>query len=170
MTPIPKDGDKCNLSNYRPISVLPVFSKVFEKVTYTQLYDYLENNSILHKQQYGFRAKNSTTQAILHFLQYLYNHIDSDNIVFSLFLDFRKAFDCLNHEILLSKLNTCGVPGIALDWFRSHLTNREQYVSINNVDSNPRVIQCGVPLGSILGPLLILIFINDIIKCSNQFK
>ena len=77
MTPIPKEGDKCNLSNYRPISVLPVFSKVFEKVAYTQLYDYLENNSILHKQQYGFCDKKSTTQAILHLLQYLYKHIDS---------------------------------------------------------------------------------------------
>ena len=80
-----------NLSNYRPIPVLPVFTKVFEKVAYTQLYDYLENNSILHKQQCGFRAKKSTTQAILHFLQYLYRHIDSGNIVFSSFLDFRKA-------------------------------------------------------------------------------
>ena len=92
MTPIPKEGDKCNLSNYRPISVLPVFSKVFEKVAYTPLYDYLRNNSILHKQQYEFRAKKSTTQAMLHFLQYLYKHIDSGNIVFSLFLDFGKAF------------------------------------------------------------------------------
>ena len=83
---------------------------------------------------------------------------------------FAKAFDCVSHEILLSKLNTCGVRGIASDWFRSYATNREQYVSINNVDSNPRVIQCGVPQGSILGPLLFLIFINNITKCSNQFK
>ena len=134
------------------------------------MYDYLENNSILHKQQYGFRDKKSTTQAILHFLQYLYKHIESNNIVFSLFLDFRKGFDCVNHEIVLSKLNTCGVRGIALDWFRLYLTNREQYVSINNVDSNPRVIQHGVRQKSFLGPLLFLIFINDITKCSNQFK
>ena len=172
MTPIPKKGDKCNLSNNRPISVLPVFSKVFEKVAYTQLYDYFENNSILHKQQYGFRAKKSTTQAILHFLQYLYIHIDSGNIVFSLFLDFRKAFDCVNHDFLLSKLNTCGVWGIALDWVRSYLTNREQYVSIyKQCRLKPyRVILCGVPQGSILGPHVFLIFINEITKCSNQFK
>ena len=102
-TPLWKVHDKCNLSNYRPFSVLPVFSKVFEKVAYPQLYDYLENNSILDKQQYDFRAKKSTTQAILHFLQYLYKHIDSGHVAFSLFLDFRKEFDCINHEILLSK-------------------------------------------------------------------
>ena len=146
MTPIPKEGDKGKLSNCRPISLLPVFSKVFERLAYTQMYDYLENNSILHKQHYGFRAKKSTTQAILHFLQYLYKHnIDSGNVVLSLFLDFRKAFDCVNQEILLSKLNTCGVQVIAFDWFCSYLINKEQYGSINNVDSNPRVIQCGVP-------------------------
>ena len=154
MTPIPKEGDKCNLSNYRPISVLPVFSKVFEKVAYTHRYDYLENNSILHKQYYGFRAKKSTTQASLHFLQYLYQHLDSGNVVFSLFVDFLKAFDCVNHETLLSKLNTCGVQGITLDWFPSYLTNREQYVCINNVDSNPRVIQRGVAQVFIFGPHL----------------
>ena len=102
--------------------------------------DYLENNTILHKQQHGFRANKSTTQAISHLLQYLYKHIESGNIVFSLFLDFLKEFDCVNHEILLSKLNTCGVRGVALDWLRSYLTNGEEYVSINNVDSNPRVI------------------------------
>ena len=124
MTPIPKEGDNCD--NYIPISFLPDFSKVFERVAYAQLCDYLENNLILHKQEYGFHAKKSTTQAILHFLQYLYKHIDSGDFVFSLFLYFGKAFDCVNREILLSKVSTCGVRGIALDWFHSYITNREQ--------------------------------------------
>ena len=114
ITPIPKECDKCNLSNYRPISVLPIFSKVFEKVAYTQLHDYLGTNSILLKSQ------------LLLLLKVYY----SGNIVFSLFLDFRKAFDCVNHEITLSKLNTCGVPGITSDWFRSYLTNREHLIRI----------------------------------------
>ena len=86
------------------------------------------------------------------------------------YLDFRQAFDCVSHEILLSKLNTYGIRGITLDWFSSYLTNREQYICINNVDSNPRVIQCGVPHGSIFIPLLFLIFINHLSRCSSQFK
>ena len=132
VTPISKEGDKCNLCNYWQISVLTVFSKAFEAIAYMQLYDYLENNSFLHKQHHGFRAKKFTTQAVLYFLQYLYKHVDSGTDVFSLFLDFRNAFDCVNHEILLSKLNTYGIRGITLDFFRTYLTNREQYVCIVN--------------------------------------
>ena len=107
-----------------------------------QLYDYLETNSVLHKEQNGFRAKKSITQAILHFLQYLNKNVNSGNVVFSLFLDFRKAFfDCVSHIILLSKLNTYGIPVTPLDWFHSYL-NREQYICINNVNSNAKTIQC----------------------------
>ena len=168
--PIFKDGDKSKVNNYRPISILPILSKIFEKVAYKQLYTYLENNSILNPNQFGFRSGKSTTQAILNLMQYLYTNIDSNKIIFSMFLDFRKAFDSVDHKILLSKLNCYGIRGEALDWFRSYLSDRKQYVHINNASSNIKLIKYGVPQGSILGPFLFLIFINDITKCSDFFK
>ena len=168
--PIFKEGDKTNINNYRPISILPIMSKIFEKLVYKQLYEYLEQNSFLNNYQYGFRARKSTTQAILNLLQYLYKNIDSGKIIFSIFLDFRKAFDSVNHKILLSKLETYGIRGVALDWFRSYLSNRSQYVCINDACSNVLKIDYSVPQGSILGPLLFLIFINDISKSSDFFK
>ena len=170
VTPIFKEGDKSKLSNYRPISVLPPLSKIFEKIAHNQLYKYLERHKILDPNQYGFRSKKSTTQAILNFMQYLFSNIDSGKIIFSIFLDFRKAFDTVDHRILLSKLNTYGIRGLALDWFGSYLSNRKQHVFINNSDSKHKFINYGVPQGSILGPLLFLVFINDISQSSNLFK
>ena len=146
-------GSTNQLSNWLVRPALADTAKVFQKVSDKQQYDYMENNSILHKQQYDFRAKKWPfyTQAILHFLQYLHKQICTGNVVFSLFLDFRNAFDCVNHEILLPKLNTYGIRGITLGWFLSYLTNREQYVWIIIVNSNPKVVECGVLQGSILG-------------------
>ena len=170
VTPIFKEGDKCKINNYRPISVLPIFSKILEKAAYRQLYQYLETNSILIHNQFGFRRNKSTTQAIMNLTQYLYSNIDSGKIIFSMFLDFRKAFDSVNHQILLSKLNSYGVRGHALEWFSSYLGDRKQHVNINNTPSDVKFIKYGVPQGSILGPLLFLIFINDISNCTNFFK
>ena len=170
VTPIYKSGDKDNINNYRPISVLPLLSKIFEKYAYNLLYKYLEDNQILYKHQYGFRKNMSTNQAILNHLQYLYDNLDSGHIIFSIFLDFRKAFDCVDHKILLSKLNYYGVRGNALGWFESYLSNRKQAVVVDNFISENQCISHGVPQGSILGPLLFLIFINDIYNSNDFFK
>ena len=170
VTPIHKEDKKTNLNNYRPISILPIFSKILEKVAYEQLYKYFESNSYLVNSQFGFRRNKSTTHAIMNFLEYLYNNLDESKLILSVFLDFRKAFDSVDHKILLSKLQIYGIRGQALDWFQSYLINRKQFVRINGFDSDLKLVPCGVPQGSILGPLLFLIYINDITMCSNLFK
>ena len=105
MTPIPKGGDSTNAGNCRPISVLPFFSKIIEKVVHKQFYTYFEQNNILYEHQYGFRKHMSTMQALLNHMQFMYDSIDSGNFVISVFLDFKKPFDTVDHKILLSKLD-----------------------------------------------------------------
>ena len=166
--PVFKSGDKMNINNYRPISILPAFSKVYEKVICSRLLSYLEDNNLLVKQQHGFRKQHSTESAILQFVSNVYKCLEEKHFVVGIFIDLSKAFDTIDHNILLYKLNNIGIRGVTHRLFQSYLCNRTQSVYCNKKYSQIQHISQGVPQGSILGPILFLVYINDIINASTK--
>ena len=148
--------------NYRPISILPFFSTILNRLMYNRLLNYVSLHTILVANQFVFREAHSTSVAVIRMVNDISNEID--NNIYS--VDLSKAFDMVNHKILLQKLFHYGNRGIILEWFDDYLTNRTQYVSIMNTYSKIQSIQCGAPQGSILGPRLFILFTNDIINTS----
>ena len=170
--PLYKNNDESeqNFQNYRPISLLTAISKVFEKVMNLQITQYLNVNGKFAPNQYGFRKNHSTELAATELLDRLTQDAMNEQNPFAIFIDLSKAFDTLDHEILLYKLKRLGIHGNRLAWFRSYLTNRTQYIEMNGIVSETLPIITGVPQGSLLGPTLFLIYINDISKASSFFN
>ena len=165
--PIFKSGDSTKMINYRPISILSFFSKIFEKLMYNIVNNFLYKNEVIYKYQFGFRKIHSTQHAIITLVDRITSSLDSGDLVIGVFLDLKKAFDTVDHHILIKKLFSYGIRGNTLKWFQSYLTDRSQFVTYDGIESKVLPIKYGVPQGSILGPLLFIIYMNDLFNVSN---
>ena len=165
-------GSPNSFGDYRPISLLNVISKIYERAVYNQLYEYFVMNNLFYSSQYGFRTKHSTEDAAIELIDGISEHLDKDpyDQVLGIFLDLSKAFDTIDHNILFKKLEHYGIIGAPLQWLRSYLTDRKQFIQYDDVRSELLSILVGVPQGSILGPLIFLIYINDATNASTSLK
>uniref|UniRef100_A0A3B3IP09 Reverse transcriptase domain-containing protein n=1 Tax=Oryzias latipes TaxID=8090 RepID=A0A3B3IP09_ORYLA len=168
--PFFKNGDRHTFNNYRPVSLLSQFSKVLEKLFVNKLDSFIEKNKLLSENQFGFRSNRSTDLAIMKIVEEISTAIDKKKYTIGVFMDLKKAFDTIDHSILISKLYAYGVRGIALNWITSYLKNRQQYVQFGGKKSDLMNIICGLPQGSIVGPKLFILYINDICDISKLLQ
>ena len=153
--------DKATFSNYRPVSLLSQFSKILEKLFDKRLQSFIDKCSLISDCQYGFRPGCSTASALLELIEDISTSLDNKKVTVGVFIDLKKAFDTIDHGLLIRKLEHYGIRGKANDWLNSYLQGREQFVQVDEHRSNLLNITCGVPQGSVLGPKLFIMSIND---------
>lgn len=167
VVPLFKKNSKTDVGNYRPVSILCNISKIFEHIVYEQVEKYVSEHDLLYELQSGFRPGYSTDTCLIHLMDYIKMQSENGNYTGMVMLDLQKAFDTVDHAILMSKLKCMGFNDVTLNWFSSYLTGRSQVCDVDGVLSESKEITCGVPQGSILGPLLFLIYVNDMSAAVN---